>query len=85
MNLGVSDTNFAQLFLDPRTVHSVIDEQMHGLAENCGAAHTGHFVHGMERRGHVIASHVKPARSRRVHVRQFLKSSGSPHTINFDR
>ena len=72
MNLGVSDTNFAQLFFDPRTVHSVIDEQVHGLAKNCGAAHPRHLVHGVERRGHVIASHVEPARSGWIHVRQFF-------------
>ena len=73
MNLGMSDADFAQLFLDPRTFHSVIDEQMHGLTENCGAAHSGHLVHGMERRGHMIASHVEPARSGWIHVRQFFQ------------
>ena len=73
MNLGMSDTNFAQLFLDVRTFDSVIDEQMHRLTENCGAAHTAHLVHGMERRGDVVASYVEPSRAGWVHVRQFFQ------------
>jgi hypothetical protein len=58
---------------------------MHRLAENCRAANSGHLVHGVECRGHVIASHVEAPRSGWIHVRQFFNSSGSPHTINFDR
>src|SRR4029079_7228332 len=73
MNLSMSDTNFAQLVLDMRALDRVIDEQMHRLAENCGAAHTTHLVHGMESRGDVVASYVEPARAGRVHVRQLFQ------------
>ena len=72
MNLGVSDADFAQLFLDPRALDDFIDEQMHRLTEDCGAAHSGHLVHGVECRGHVIASHIEPARSGCIHLWQFL-------------
>ena len=73
MNFDMSDANFAQLFLDACTLDSVIDEQMHRLAENCGAAHTRHLVHGVECRSDVVASYVEPARSRWVYVRQFFQ------------
>jgi len=69
MNLDVSDANFAQLFLDLRALDRAIDEQMHRLTENCGAAHSGHLVHGVERRGHVVASHVEAARSGWIDLR----------------
>ena len=80
----MTDADFAQLFLDLRALDGFIDQQMHRLTEDCGAAHAGHLVHGVQRRCHVIASHVEPARSRRIHLRQFFNSSGSPHTINLD-
>ena len=47
MNLGMRDADFAQLFLDLRALDCFIDQQMHRLAEDCGAAHSGHLVHGM--------------------------------------
>src|SRR6476646_7974700 len=73
MNFDMSDTNFAQLFLDACTLDSVIDEQMHRLPDNCGAAHTAHIVPGMESRGEVVASYVEPARAGWVHIRQFFQ------------
>ena len=73
MNLGMTDADFAQLFLDLRALDCFIDQQMHRLTEDCGAAHPGHLVHGVECRGHVVASHVKPARSGWIHVRQFFQ------------
>ena len=84
MNLGMCDTNFAQLFLDPRTLHSVIDEQMHGLAEHCGAR-----TPGMSARPAKPPSRDRTSRQagvfRRIHHRQLLQiSSGSPHTTSFD-
>src|SRR5262249_60646268 len=63
MNLDMTYANFAQLFLDLRALDCFVDEQMHRLAEDRGAAHSGHLVHRVECRGHVIASHIEPARS----------------------
>ena len=72
MNLGMNDANFAQLFFDLRTLDGVIDEQMHRLTEDCSAAHSGHLVHGVERGGHVIASHIEPACAGWIHLGQFF-------------
>ena len=76
MNLGMSDADFAQLFLNLRALDCFIDEQMHRLTEDCGAADSGHLVHGVEGCGYVIAGHVKPARSGWIHVRQFFQIVG---------
>jgi len=73
MNLDMSDADFAQLFLDLRALDCVIDEQMHRLAEDCGAAHSGHLMHGVECRRHVIAGHVQPPCPGWIHLRQLFQ------------
>ncbi len=68
MNLEMTDADFAQLFLDLRALHRFINQQMHRLTEHRGTAHSGHLMHGMQGRRHVIASHIEPARSRRIYL-----------------
>src|SRR5207249_5177059 len=71
-NLGMIDADFAQLFVYLGALDSFIDQQMHRLTEHRGTAHSAHFVHRAQRRGHMIASHVEPARSGRLYIRQFF-------------
>ena len=73
MNLGMTDADFAQLFVDLGALDAFIDQQMHRLAEYRRAAHSAHFVHGVQCRGHVIAGHVKPARSGRIYLWHFFQ------------
>ena len=84
MNLDMRDPDFAQLFLDLRALDGVIDEQMHRLTENCGAAHSGHLMHCVECRRHVIASHVQPACPGWIHLRQLFQLIRLTTHDNFD-
>ena len=68
----MTDADFAQLLVNLRALDTFIDQQMHRLAEDRGAAHSAHLMHGMQCRGHMIASHVESARPRRIYLRQFF-------------
>ena len=70
VNLCMTDADFAQLFVDLGALDALIDQQMHRLAEYRRAAHSAHFVHGVQCRGHVIASYVEPARARWIYFWQ---------------
>src|SRR5439155_11148158 len=72
VNLGMTDADFAQLLVNLRALDTFIDQQMHRLAEDRGAVHSAHLMHGMQCRGHMIASYVESARPRRVYLRQFF-------------
>jgi len=58
VNLRVTDPDATQLFVDLCALDTFIDQQMHRLTKHRGTAHPAKLVHGMESRGHVIASHV---------------------------
>src|SRR5882762_11959634 len=68
VNLGVTDANFAQLLVNLGALDALIYQQMHRLTEDSRTAHSVHLMHGTQGGGHVIASHIESARSRRIYV-----------------
>jgi hypothetical protein len=72
MNLGMSDADFAQLFLDLRALDVSSTSKCIDWPKIV-ALRTPASRAWLERRGHMIASHVKPARSGWIHVRQFFQ------------
>src|SRR5439155_21508250 len=70
MNLDMTNPDFEQLSLNLCSLDVFIDQQMHRLAKNGSAADSAPLVHGMQCRGHMIASHIEPARSRRIYLLQ---------------
>src|SRR5438093_9468103 len=68
VDLGVTDSDLTQLFVDLCALDTFINEQMHRLTENRGTAHAAKLMHGMESRRHVIASHIEPPCSGRIHL-----------------
>ena len=72
MDLGVTDADTVQLFLDLCALDVFIDKQMHRLTKNSGIAHAAKLVDGLKRRRHVVASDIEPPRSWRIHLGHFL-------------
>src|SRR5947209_18871839 len=69
VNLGMTDADFAQLFVNLGALDAFIDQQMHRLTEHGGAAHSAHLVHGMQSRRDMISRHGGSARRWRRSLR----------------
>src|SRR4029434_8292843 len=50
VDLGVTDSDAPQLFVDLCTLDALIDQQMHGLTKHRGTTHAAKLMHGMKSR-----------------------------------
>src|SRR6266496_2378030 len=72
LNLGVTDPDATQLFIDLCALDAFIDQQVHRLSKDRSAAHTTKLMHGMEGLRHMVASHIEPPRPWRIDLGHFL-------------
>jgi len=72
-DVGFANAGFGEIGADRGFAQRVIDEQVHGLAEDRGTAHTLAAAQGLEAACDMVTGDVEPARALRRDFRQGLQ------------